>query len=253
MPFVQTSYSERMRAGILGAIVNMETQNSITRIAEEVAGIPFGAPVVQGVSDKGILLPLSTAYAAVGAAVAGNTGNGTITASPTVAAGVKPGKYLITITDAATNAGFFTVEDPDGVTVDVGTVGVAFTKGGLTFTVADGSTDFAQGDQFQITVTATAGGGQFKGISIRDTTLVTTAGQTADLYQKGDNVGVLKRGVIWGQAGAAIRASYPLSWDPTAKRYVERDTAGSFPLPNVSADIAASGNGVLFHVRVSDL
>lgn len=87
---------------------------------------------------------------AIGAAAAGNTGDGTI---GTVSAGTaaKAGAYRVTITTAQANAGLFSVEDPDGVTVGTGTVGVAYT-GGPNFTISDGATDFIVGDAFTVTV-----------------------------------------------------------------------------------------------------
>ncbi len=94
--------------------------------------------------------------AATAAAVAGNTGNGTMGAV-TVGAGAKPGVYKVVVIEPGTNAGKFSVEDPDGVTVGVGTVAAAFSGGGLGFTLADGSTDFAAGDAFEITVAAGSG------------------------------------------------------------------------------------------------
>lgn len=93
---------------------------------------------------------------AVGAADAGNTGDGTITAAPTVNAGAKEGVYALTCIESATNAGAFQVEDPDGVTVGVATAGVEF-AGVLTFTIADGATDFVAGDRFTVTVAAGTG------------------------------------------------------------------------------------------------
>lgn len=109
---------------------------------------------------RGALLGKVTVGAATGAAVAGNTGNGTITASPTVSGAAKPGVYRAVCIEPATDLGKFAVEDPDGITVGVATVGTAFTGGGLTFTIADGSTDFASGDSFTITVAA--GSGKYK-------------------------------------------------------------------------------------------
>lgn len=100
-----------------------------------------------------------TAGAAVGAAVAGNTGNGTITAAPTVGAGAKVGVYRAVCIEPATDLGKFTVENPDGVTVGVATVGTEFVGGGLTFTIADGDTDFVSGDSFTITVASVPGNG----------------------------------------------------------------------------------------------
>lgn len=84
---------------------------------------------------------------------AGNTGDGTMGAI-TVGAGGKVGVYRLTVLDPATNAGAFQVEDPDGINVGTGDIAAAFTGGGLSFTLADGATDFAAGDGFNITVAA---------------------------------------------------------------------------------------------------
>ncbi len=99
------------------------------------------------------------ASAGSGAAVAGNTGNGTITASPTTGANAKVGVYRITCIEPATDLGKFQVEDPDGIVIGVATVGTQFTTGShLTFTIADGATDFVSGDSFTITVAAANSG-----------------------------------------------------------------------------------------------
>lgn len=95
--------------------------------------------------------------AATGAAVAGNTGNGTITAAPANAAGVKAGVYRAVCVEPGTGTGEFIVEDPNGIPLGVAVVGTEFAGGGLTFTIADGSTDFAAGDSFTITVAAGSG------------------------------------------------------------------------------------------------
>ena len=92
----------------------------------------------------------------VGAAVAGNTGDGTMGAV-TEAAGLKLGVYKVTFIEPATNLGSFIVEDPDGVNVGSGVVGSVFTGGGVSFTIADGATDFVAGDAFTITVSAGSG------------------------------------------------------------------------------------------------
>jgi hypothetical protein len=85
-----------------------------------------------------------------GTANAGNTGNGTI---GTVSAddGAKKGTWRITMIEPATDLGRFTVEDPDGIEVGVGTVGTAF-NGPINFTIADGATDFVAGDGFTVVV-----------------------------------------------------------------------------------------------------
>lgn len=96
-----------------------------------------------------------TATAGTAAATAGgsNTGNGAMGAI-TVAGAAKLGTYSLRITKAAANAGDFEVYDPAGVLVGLGTVGAAFSGGGLAFTLADGATDFVVGDSFAIAVTA---------------------------------------------------------------------------------------------------
>lgn len=90
--------------------------------------------------------------AATPAAAAGNTGSsGTIAAA--VVGAAKAGVYHIVCVEPGSNAGKFTVEDPDGITVGVATVAVEFVGGGLTFTITD-ATDFVSGDAFTITVAA---------------------------------------------------------------------------------------------------
>lgn len=104
-----------------------------------------------------VLGKISATSAASAAKTGGNTGNGTMGAI-TVGAGAQAGVYKLRITKAATNAGDFQVIDPAGDVIGLGTVGTAFNSNGLSFTLADGATDFAVGDGFDITVT---GSGQY--------------------------------------------------------------------------------------------
>lgn len=92
-----------------------------------------------------------------GTATAGtNTGNGTMgTVTVTSNANLVLGTYTLRVVKAAANAGDFVVVNPDGESVGNGTVGVAYSGGGLAFTLADGSTDFAVGDTFTIVVAGT--------------------------------------------------------------------------------------------------
>lgn len=90
-----------------------------------------------------------TAAFALDAGVTGNPTCGTVT----VGAAAIPGKYVVAFT-AATK---FTVEDPMGVTVGSGTTGVAFSKGGLGFTITAGGTPAVLGDSAAITVAAATG------------------------------------------------------------------------------------------------
>lgn len=100
----------------------------------------------------------TTITATSASAVAGgsNTGNGAMGAI-TVDNNAIAGDYVLTVTKAATNAGDFQVVDPNGKVVGLGTVAAAFSGGGLSFTLADGATDFAVGDTFTITVEAGSG------------------------------------------------------------------------------------------------
>lgn len=251
MPNIQSSFPDRQRAGRAGLVVNMETQNSITRLCEEVGGIGFGLPVVQGVSDKGGLLPGSLAYEAAASAAAGNTGNGLITAAPATGAGVQEGRYTLVAEEPGANAGTFRMENPDGDYIGTVVVGVASTLGGLgPFTIADGATDFVAGDAFFIDVTTEEGGSFFRGITIEDKTLIRREGETVDTFRKGDNMGLLNAGVIWVVAGGAVRAGEPATFDPATKRYVE---GGAFIIPNAVFDTGAAANGDLVQLRVSAL
>ncbi|MDT4804763.1 Bacteriophage lambda head decoration protein D [compost metagenome] len=110
-----------------------------------------------GLLRAGTLLAMITAVNALTpAAQAGNTGNGTV-GSVTVTSAAITGTYVLEITVAAANGGKFEVTDPLGRLVGEGQVGQAFTGGGLTFTLADGSTDFAVGDGFNLAVQANLG------------------------------------------------------------------------------------------------
>ncbi|MDL5363951.1 hypothetical protein, partial [Halalkalicoccus sp. NIPERK01] len=73
----------------------------------------------------------------------------------TVGGAAREGDYRLVVIEPVGNAGAFTLEDPAGVTIGHGTIGAAFSAGGLSFTLADGATDFAAGDCFVISVTGT--------------------------------------------------------------------------------------------------
>ncbi|HEY1028396.1 MAG TPA: head decoration protein [Pseudomonas sp.] len=110
-----------------------------------------------GILKAGTLIALiSAANALTSVAAPGNTGNGTI-GSVTVTSAAAGGSYSLTITEAAANGGKFELVGPGGAVIGEGTVGEAFTGGGLTFTLGDGATDFANGDFFTLTVLANLG------------------------------------------------------------------------------------------------
>ena len=106
--------------------------------------------------ESGQVLGQITVGASATVAAMANTGNGTI-GTVTLAAGAQAGAYFAYAIEPAANGGKFVVEDPAGKTIGIATVAVAFSAGGLTFTIADGSTDFVSGDSFTITVAAGSG------------------------------------------------------------------------------------------------
>mgnify|MGYP003337670536 FL=1 len=84
------------------------------------------------------------------------TGNGVMGAiTMTSNANLVLGKYVLRIVKAVANAGDFTLTNPSGQVVGVGSVGTAFNQAGFSFTLADGATDFAVGDTITITVSGT--------------------------------------------------------------------------------------------------
>ena len=186
----------------LGDWLKWEQENQYSRdIVTVLAG--SGA---DRVLTSGMVLGKITKGAATGAAAAGNTGNGTITASPTVGQAAKPGVYRLVCIEPATNAGTFTVEDPDGILIGIATVGVPFTTH-LTFTIADGATDFVAGDSFTITVaagsakvkqidfSATDGSDQACGLLLVDTTAPDGADKSAVAVVR--NAIVSDNGITW--------------------------------------------------------
>jgi hypothetical protein len=109
----------------------------------------------EGVLVAGTVVGKVAHAGATAAAYAGNTGTGAMGAI-TLGAGAKVGAYKLTIVEPGTDAGIFIVEDPDGIELGSGKVAVAYSKGGLSFTLAD-ATDFVSGDGFTITVAAGSG------------------------------------------------------------------------------------------------
>jgi hypothetical protein len=101
------------------------------------------------------------ALSAEATAFAGNTGDGAMGAV-TVDVGAQTGTWKVLITEPGANVGNFIVERPDGSIDGQGDVAAAY-NGGINFTLADGATDFAAGDGFNIVVVdaAATGEGQY--------------------------------------------------------------------------------------------
>lgn len=83
----------------------------------------------------------------VGAAVGGNTGNGTI-GTISVDGTAQIGVYTFKMTAATT----FTMAAPDGTQFKAGATGAAYTAGGVTATITVGGTPMVAGDSFTVTV-----------------------------------------------------------------------------------------------------
>jgi hypothetical protein len=102
---------------------------------------------------------------ATATAHSGNTGAGTWTSSPdvTVTGPAKTGAYHLEIIDDASPGPRFALFDPNGVLVGTGTCGVAFSAGGLAFTLTEAaSPDLIVGDGFTIEVS----GGGYKWLAV---------------------------------------------------------------------------------------
>ncbi|HYD30028.1 MAG TPA: head decoration protein [Azospirillaceae bacterium] len=118
-----------------------------------------GITLLSGQSYKaGAVLGKITYGSAAAAAVAGGTGNGTLTLDATtpVLAGAKVGVYTVACIAAAANSGTFRVTDPDGFVLGDVDVGATFSND-VKFVIADGSADFVVGDKFSVTVSEGSG------------------------------------------------------------------------------------------------
>jgi hypothetical protein len=96
--------------------------------------------------------------ASAAAKAGGNASNtGTIGTAPTIGKSAKVGIYKLRCIAAASNAGTFSVIDPNGQALADATVAVAYSGDHLNFTISDGSQDFIVGEGFDITVAAGSG------------------------------------------------------------------------------------------------
>ena len=130
--------------------------------AEFVQSLAQGNRSIENVTIKsgqniqaGEVLARELTGSATATADAQNTGDG-VMGTVTVTDQAQVGTYMLTFLEAATDAGAFMVEDPGGINIGEGNVAAAFAAGGLSFTLADGATDYVPGDQFSIVVTETS-------------------------------------------------------------------------------------------------
>lgn len=152
-------------------------------------------------------------------AAAGNTGAATITASPSVADGVRPGVYTLTAISPGATAAFL-MAGPDGVVLGEATTGSAATIAGIgPFTITDAGTDPAVGDQFLITVTADpdleryvihdpegTDGSQYAAGILYDA-VTTGAGETAEAVAIVRDAEVFADRLVWDDHNAGEKAA----------------------------------------------
>lgn len=121
------------------------------------ANVTAGKKVYVKLSDGALVDETVVPGTAASAAKSGgNTGGGTLTLDGTtpVLAGAKPGVYTVRCVALKTDGGQFIVVDPDGISLGQAIVGTTFSNK-IKFALADSGTDFAIGDGFDVTVTAT--------------------------------------------------------------------------------------------------
>lgn len=102
------------------------------------------------------VLGKTSVAAAIAVAYTGTTGNGAMGAI-TLGVDAMSGAYKLTIVEPGADVGNFLLQAPDGTLVGQGDVAAAFASTHLSFTLADGATDFVAGDGFTIYTNAVAG------------------------------------------------------------------------------------------------
>lgn len=244
MPPIQTAWPDRMEAYALGRRVNMEEWNTITGVAAEAIGC--AQPAYQGSTDQGIIAGADFAATGAGSAAAGNVGTGTITASPSITAGAKQGRYRIALTATSATAPYL-VYDPDGILVGHGVVATANTTipGITTFTISNAGTMTA-GDTYYIDVTLTEND-NFLGITETSPNVEFDVDENG-IYPVGANVPVCESGVIAVMAGGTCNRKTPVYWISSTKTYTSTAT-GNIKIPNAEFD-ATKSSGSLVPVRL---
>lgn len=139
-----------------------DTATGTNGVAFSALGIGFtmttgGTPMVAGDGFAITVLGATGKPTATSAANGGNTGNSTMGSVTTTGYAPKVGRYVLTVIEPGANVGTFQLEDPLGKVVGTGVVAAAASIDGLSFTLADGATDFVSGDRFDIIVTAGSG------------------------------------------------------------------------------------------------
>lgn len=233
MAVYQNDFPTTFAKAVPGMRANTEPENVISRTVESAGGIAFGQPAFRGEDDHGCVAGEAFDATAVGTADAGNTGGGTITATPAVTAGAMQGTYRVVHTSAGATAAF-NVYDPNGSFVGNGVTGTEFSSGGLTFTVTDSGVDPAIGDSYSVVVTFVANA-RLLGIVVIDPSVPANT-TTPDKVPHNFTASIMNEGVLWVTAGANVGDGDSAYWDPSDGRYT--NSAANIPIPGAIFDTA---------------
>ncbi|MET0439117.1 MAG: hypothetical protein ABW043_16655 [Devosia sp.] len=248
MATYQTDYSVTPAKGLPGQIANEEKCNKVSRTVESSAGIAFGQPAFRGSGDHGVILGGTFAATGAGSAKSGNVGTGTITASPTITAGAKAGRYTAVLTGTSATAPYI-VTDPDGVVVGTGNVATANTTipGITTFTISNAGTMTAN-DTYFIDVTYTANV-KFVGLSVLTEAVppVASGATLVDGYPQYFTGAFMTMGQMYVTAGASVVDGGDVYWNPSNGRYTSTTT--HIRIPDATFD-TSGGNGDIVEVSL---
>jgi hypothetical protein len=92
------------------------------------------------------------------------------------------------------------------------------------------------------------GATKFIGLSVRDITLIPATGQTVDLYQRYNNMGVMIEGDMWVRPVAAVTHGAPATYDSTTGQL--NPAAAGVAIPG-SRYITSAGAGALAVLRLT--
>ncbi len=241
MATAQSTYSAAPAIGLPGLVANEEKCNKVSRTVESAAGIAFGQPAFRGAADHGVVVGGTFAATGAGsAAPSGNVGTGTITASPTITAGAKAGRYTIVLIATGATAPYL-VYDPDGLVVGDGVVASANTSipGITTFTISNAGTMTA-GDTYYIDVTYTANA-EFLGLAVLNPAVPANA-STPDAYPQYFTGAFMTQGEMYVTAGASVGPGDPVYWNPATGRYTKTTT--HIRIPDCVFDTTAVDGGL---------
>ena len=182
------------------------------------------------------------------APIPGNAGNGSL-ALASVAAGTRLGPHVVQVTSVIGGLARFSVLDPLEVATAQGVVGSALYAGGLTLTLAPGSTPFAVGDAFAVSVLPgplDISGLRFD-LDARASKGAATQALTASSAPADGSVPT----IIAGTAGGNLAMQVP-------KATMARCPVGQYPFDILATDLATGLTvtafyGVIKHAAVASL